>query len=175
MAGASSVKTVLVAVALLIGLPVCAMTTCNLMWWYSWRDNTPRGPLVNVTDWPEPIQDLYTSLGDAGIDTSSFSVYLLYGQPAQLSSSVACRMDTDETAWHKIQQKLDLDPISESHGESLRTLIIPRASPSWWPGEEDDVEYFASSHLLAGGEGDLYYAARDTNAGRAYVYYYFNF
>lgn len=159
----------------LIGVSFCLFVTFYMYYAYQFRDTTPRGPLVTVNDWPEPIQELYASLNEAGVDTKSFSVWLLHGQPASTLSTVVCRIEVDDSGWAAIQEKLDLKPVSKSKGAVMRDLIVPRSDESWWPSSHRSVEYFISAHALAGGEGDLYSAARDKASGRAFIYYDFNF
>jgi len=175
MDDAPRIKTILIVVALVVGLAVCAVAAFVVLCSWTWRDTTPRGPLASVSDWPEPVQDLYASLNDAGVDTETFSVYLLYGQPGETLSTVVCRVDVDDTGWRAIQRKLDLQPIPDSDGKSLRDVIVSSADPSWWPPSTSHAQYFASARLLAGDEADLYYAARDLDSGRAFVHYHFNF
>ena len=161
--------------AILVGLPLFFFLAFNVLWAYSWRDTTPRGPLTAATDWPEPIQDLHAALDASGADTSSFSVYLLYGQPAQVLSTVVCRVDIDDAAWDIVATKLDLQSIPNSDGIALHSGIAPSSDTSWWPATNSNSDYFASARLLAGDEADLYYVARDNDMNIAYVHYHFNF
>ena len=110
-----------------------------------------------------------------GADTSSFSVYLLYGQPAQVLSTVVCRVDIDDAAWDIVATKLDLQSIPNSDGIALHSGIAPSSDTSWWPATNSNSDYFASARLLAGDEADLYYVARDNDMNIAYVHYHFNF
>lgn len=168
-------NAVLWLLAIVVGAPLLFSIAFNLLWAYSWRDTTPRGPLTAVTDWPEPIQDLHASLDASGADTSSFSVYLLYGQPGQVLSTVVCRIEIDDAGWGAIAGKLDLQPIPTAEGIALYSNIVASSDSSWWPATNSTSDYFASARLLAGDEGDLYYAARDSEKQIAYVHYYFNF
>ena len=147
----------------------------SILWEYSWRDTTPHGPLMKVTDWPRPISDLYASLNDSGVDTASFSVYLLHGQPGQTLSTVVCRIDIDDDGWETIRRSIELQPIPLSQCRQLRHLIASTAGAAWWPGEKDDAAYYASARRLAGDEGDLYYAAREKSTSRAFIHYHYNF
>ena len=161
--------------AVLVGLPLIFLVAFNVLWEYSCRDTTPRGPLTAVADWPEPIQDLHAALEASGADTSSFSVYLLYGQPGQVLSTVVCRVGIDDAGWDTIATKLELQSIPDSDGVALHSGIVPPSDASWWPDTNSNSEYFASARLLAGDEGDLYYAARNSEEHVAYVHYDFNF
>lgn len=129
-------------------------------------------PLANVSDWPEPIKRLYRSLSDAGVYMKSLSVFLLV---SGMDESCVFRLDVDDAGWNVIQQKLELQAIPESKVDRLRDSIVSAADSTWWPTSTDHAEYFASAHSLAGGEGDLYCAARNSDTGRVYIYYYFNF
>ena len=160
-------------VAILVGTPLLFFFAFNILWAYSWRDTTPRGPLTNVADWPHPIQDLHASLKPHG--NSSFSLYLLYGQPGPYLSTAVCRVNVDDAAWDVIATQLDLKPIPKADGVALRSSIVSSSDATWWPATDSKSEYFASARLLAGDEGDLYRVARDHDANIAYIHYDFNF
>jgi hypothetical protein len=160
---------------LLIGVPLFGFLAFTFYLAYAWRDTTPRGELPNVSDWPEPIQDLYKVLSDQGADTKTFEVFLLHGQPAETLSTVVCRMKIDDDAWKTLQKTLKLQPISESIIYSLRRSIVDLAGPSWWPLSTAQAQYFACERSLAGDEGDLYCAAREPATGRVFIHYEFNF
>lgn len=169
-------RVILWSFALLIGVPLLFFAAFGVLWASWWfLDTTPRGPLTVASDWPEPIQDLHAALGASGADTSSFSVYLLQGQPAQLLSTVVCRVDVDDAGWDAIAAQLDLQPIPSSHGVAIHTTIVPLSDASWWPATDSESNYFASARLLAGDEADLYEAARDNDSNTAYIHYFFNF
>ena len=161
--------------AILLAVPLFLFVAFNSLWDYGWRDTTPRGPLPAVSDWPEPIQDFHTALMASGADTSSFSAYLLYGQPGQLLSTVVCRVDVDDVAWNTIVTNLDLQPIQKSDGVAMHSEIVQSSDTSWWPSTDSDSDYFASARLLAGDEADLYQAARNNDSDTAYIHYYFTF
>jgi hypothetical protein len=131
--------------------------------------------LVVIADWPEPIQKLYSSLNASGLDTETFAVCLLDGQPANILATVVCRIQVDDPGWVTIPRHWTLQPIPRNDGESLRDSMVSKSDPSWWPPQSDSVEYFASASRLAGDEGDPYIAAHDTTSSRAYIHYFFNF
>lgn len=159
----------------LVGLPFIVLVAFNALWEYSCTDPTQRRPLTAVADWPGPIQDLRTALEASGADTSSFSVYLLYGHPGQILSTVVCRVHIDDAGWDTVAAKLDLQSIPTSEGVALASEVVPSSDASWWPAINSNSAYFASARLIAGDEGDLYYAARDNEDHVAYVHYHFNF
>ena len=161
--------------AIFLGTPFLLFVAFNVLYVYGWRDTTPRGPLSTTSDWPAPIQDFHSVLAASGADTSSFSVYLLYGQPGQVLSTVICRVDVDDAAWRTIAANLDLRPIPKSDGVALHSEVVQSSDASWWPSTDSDSDYFASARLLAGDEADLYQAARNNESGTAYIRYHFNF
>jgi hypothetical protein len=162
-------------VAILVGVPLLFLVAFYVQQAYSRRDTTSRGPLTAVADWPEPIQDLHAALEASGTDTSSFSVYLLYGQPEQVLSTVVCRVRVDDASWDTIATKLDLQQIPNSDGIDLHAAIVPLSDTSWWPATNSPSDYFASRRLLAGDEADLYQVARNNQTNVVYIYYQFNF
>jgi len=166
----------LMVLAIVVALPCGSLLVYEFGWMRSWRDTTVRQQLTAVEQWPEPIQELRADMQAAGIDTESFAVYLLYGEPRRTLTEVVCRMDCDERAWALLRDRFDLRSVPHAEGIWLHEKIVRVSSPEWWPSPEDEaVAYFASAHLLAGGEGPLYYAAYDPTAGRAFVHYHFNF
>ena len=169
----SRVSLWLLAVFLVV--PLFLFVGFNSLWDYGWRDTTPRGVLSAVSDWPEPIQDFHTAQMVSGADTSSFSVYLLDGQPGQFLSTVVCRVDVDDVAWNTIVTNLYLQPIPKSDGVAMHSEIVQFSDTSWWPGTDSDSDYFASARRLAGDEADLYQAARNNDSDTAYIHYHFNF
>ena len=169
----SRVSLWLLAVFLVV--PLFLFVGFNSLWDYGWRDTTPCGVLSAVSDWPEPIQDFHTAQMVSGADTSSFSVYLLDGQPGQFLSTVVCRVDVDDVAWNTIVTNLYLQPIPKSDGVAMHSEIVQFSDTSWWPGTDSDSDYFASARLLAGDEADLYQAARNNDSDTAYIHYHFNF
>jgi hypothetical protein len=129
------------------------------------RHDKDRGLLADIADWPDPIRRLHTFLKETGVDTESFSVYLLDGKPNRVLSTVICRLSVDENGWTVIQEKLELQPVSESVGGSIRDSVISRSDESWWPVPSESVEYFA------GEEEEPYTAARDRASFLAFILY----
>lgn len=146
---------ILILLAVVVGVPACIWISVSLLRAYSWHDRTPRGPLVAQADWPEPIQELHASMSDTGADMESFSVYLLHGEPGQILSTVACRVDVDPAGWDAIRNKLDLQSIPDADGQSIYNAIVPLSDSTWWPSRSSiSVKYFASARLLAGDEAE---------------------
>jgi hypothetical protein len=132
------------------------------------RHDKDRGPLADSSDWPDPIRRIHSFLNDAGVETESFTVYLLDGKPNRVLSTVVCRLSVDDDGWKAIREKLELQPVSESVGGSIRDSVISRSDESWWPVPSESVEYFA------GEEADPYTAARDKAASRVFILYEYN-
>lgn len=129
------------------------------------RRNQHRGPLADRSDWPDPIRRLDSFLKEAGVETESFSVWLLDGKPNRVLSTVVCRLNVDDNGWRVLQEKLELQLVSESVGGSIRDSVISRSDESWWPASSESVEFFA------GEESDPYTVACDKVASRVFIFY----
>lgn len=166
-----------IGILTLITVPFVLWLAFNLMWAYAWRDMTPRGPLPAAADWPEPVRQLRAALAQSDVDVESFAVYLLYGQPGNLLSTVACRMDDSAGALDLLTARLRLQQIDRDEvAGSLGREILACASSEWWPSEDDQAaEYFGSENLIAGEKDDQYVVARDRSRGLIFIHYYFNF
>lgn len=152
-------------------LPFMLLVAAFALMYYgtNWfRRNQDRGPLADRSDWPDPMRRLYSFLNEAGVETGSFSVYLLDGKPNRILSTVVCRLDVGDDGWKVIQEKLELQPVSESVGGSIRDSIVSRSDESWWPAPAESVEYFS------GEETDPYTAARDKASSRVFIHYEYN-
>ncbi|MBN2294239.1 MAG: hypothetical protein JXM70_17560 [Pirellulales bacterium] len=149
----------------------------NIMWAYACRDITPRGPLPNAVDWPEPVQQMHDTLTKAEVDIQSFAVYLIYGQPGDLFSTVVCRMDSSTSACNTLAEHLNLQPISRDLAAKYagkKTLRF--ASSDWWPSKDDEnVEYYASKNIFDAYRDALFIVAYDKSRNKIFIYYYNEF
>jgi hypothetical protein len=141
---------------------------------YAWRDTTPVGPLSVIADWPEPIRDIHRAIEDADLDVTQFQVCLLRGKPGWVDSTAVCRVPLSALLLTVVATALDLKTIPSSDATRIQSEVNSRVS-GWWPTSPVDVEYFACSHSLAGGEGPLYVVAVDSKSNKLYIHYHFNF
>ena len=166
-----SIQIFVVSIGALIAIVVlfCAVVR------YQWRDTTPRGILRNFSDWPEPVQQLKLNLDDKPTSDPSFQVFLLYGQPAQILSTVICKIDYSAETFQTIESSLKLSPVKHADAIQIHRQVVATRSNDWWPATDSNADYFACQSVINGDEGPLYWVAVDRSLGRILVYYYFNF
>ena len=177
MTETQKLSPVLIGVCAIIAVPAVLWFAFNIMWAYTWRDTTPRGPLATETEWPEPIREMHTAMAKADVDLQSFAVYLLYGQPGQTLSTVVCRMDSSSDALDVLTSHLDLKPITcDDSARWAGNEVLQYTSSDWWaPDDDDNARYYASNNLVVGDEADQYVVAHDVSRNIIFIHYYFNF
>lgn len=143
-------------------------------WAYLGRDTTQRGILEDPADWPVPIQKLSDAIVASNLSSPPLEVFLLRGQRASNYSVVVCRAGYSNETWETIKSKLELQPVEPAFRARLHDDIVSKSDASWWPGKEDNAEYFASARLLSGDECDLYQCSVDRDSGMIFIHYHFN-
>jgi hypothetical protein len=148
------------------------------LYFHSWRDTTPRGPLHTPQEWPEPIRDLHSKMSDAGIVAEPFEVFLVYGRPGSTLSTVVCRMPDSAEVVTFLKEAIGMLPEAGKNPRFLERVereLAARAPVGWWVEPQDETPIFVSKNVVEGGEGDMYVLAHDATRKLVYLYYYFNF
>jgi hypothetical protein len=166
-------KRELVGCGALLAIALLALVGYVGLLLYSWRDTTPRGPLVSPQDWPEPIRELHDSM-KRQVQAPAFEVYLLQGQPKWTVSTAMCRVEDAPGVFDFLQAKLKLKAVP-AESRWTNWFFDQRLPGDWRPSSRGGSQYFASQHWLDGGEGPLFALARDQQEQCLFLSYYFNF
>jgi hypothetical protein len=153
-------KYLRIAVTALSLTALLAIIFCYLLV-MPWQDTTPRGPLVDPLNWPEPIRDLHADMISSGINVESFEVFLVHGRPGDTDSTVICRMSDSPTILDFLTTKLEAKQVDADKLPYMGTVRrdVPEFAPAnWWVEPNATAEYFASRGILEGSEGDWYRA-----------------
>lgn len=167
-----SIRIFAATIATLIALVALYFAVIFNLWS---RDTTPRGILANFNDWPEPVQQLKLNMDEGKQAHPSFQVFLLYGQPAQILSTVICKIDYSDDTFQSVKSVLSLSSVKPTDAIQVQRQIVATNSNGWWPSDASNAEYFACQNSINGDEGPLYLAAVDHKLNKIFVYYYFNF
>lgn len=129
-------------------------------------------------DWPESILSLTNRLVEVE-STITIDGLLIAGLPTPngVNEAVFRVENCMSGSFEMIREKLELVSIAESH--SLTTWIPyvkEKSDLGWWPNSQSgEINYYASSHYLDGGEGDLYVVTYEPTQNRCFIIYHFNF
>ena len=167
-----SIRIFAVSIATLIALGALSVVVVFYLWS---RDTTPRGILANFKDWPEPVQQFKLNIDKRNQTHPSFQVFLLYGQPGQILSTVICKIDYSDDTFQSVKTSLSLSPVKPTDAIQVQRQVVATNSDGWWPAHASSAQYFACQNSINGDEGPLYLAAVDRKMNRIFVYYYFNF
>lgn len=167
-----SIRIFAVSIATLIALPALYFAVVFYLWS---RDTTPRGILANFNDWPEPVQQLNLKINESKQTHASFQVFLLYGQPGQILSTVICKIDYSDDTFQSVKTALNLSPVEPTDAMQVQRQVVATNSDGWWPADASSADYFACQNSIDGDEGPLYLAAVDRKMNKIFVYYHFNF
>jgi hypothetical protein len=155
--------------------PVVGFVAIYIFLMIGWQDSTPRGPLLNRSDWPIIVREWLDEMKVAGIDTSSTEIYLIQGLPGDYTETVMLRMDDNPQAMNFLQLKLVLSPIPANRFQHMIERATYQVPDTWWATSDPSVQYSASIRALSGEEADQYVVARDPKRSKIFVHYHFNF
>lgn len=177
MTGSNYVKltTALVVGALLV--PLLLLIAWGILYSLGTRDRTVRKELQSVRDWPGHVQEIHNALinHDPDLDMQGF---LLRGTPGPYSVDVAAFriINAKEGTFEALGSELQLAAIEPDHQlAGWGQTVVEGSSADWWVPPEVDSSYYASQHLLDGGEGPLYVVAYTPKNSTIYISYHFNF